>query len=138
MTPDQWQELLNLGLPTAALVAIAIAIYRAIKWAGSNWLHPLLGPDGVVSRYFDKQQEQYERQGDIAEKHQQLTEELAKSCSVHQHESAAFYKSSTLSIGEIIEVHKHVVAAMKSQFDKEDAIQELAEADAILRRHMRS
>lgn len=137
MTPDQWKELLNLGLPTAALIAIVIAGYKAIRWATSKVVEPLLGVDGAIHRYFRTQSEQYERQGDIAEKHQQLTEELAKSCSTHHVESSAFFKHSTVSIGEIVEVHRHVVNAMKCQFNDEQAIQELAEADAILRRHMR-
>lgn len=126
----------RIGLPTAALVAISIAAWKVWGKVYEHFIRPIGGQDGVVAKYFDSQAKQYERQGDILEKQQSLLTEGSAESKAHHKESTDFFLRTDLNIVEILEVHRHVINAMSLQFDNDEAVKELIEADQILRRHL--
>lgn len=129
MQVDTFKELANYGVPLAILVAVGWLIV-------TYFVKPFGGTDGIIAKYFQTQSEQYQRQGEIAEKHQRLTEKLTEVCSEHHKESGEFYARSEINMSELLQVHHHIVAALSSQFSDDQARKELSQADAIIRRHM--
>lgn len=136
MTPDQWTDWLNLGLPTAALIAISVAAWRVWNKAYEDFVKPIGGPDGKIAKYLDTQAEQFKRQVDVSEKHSEITRKLSVTSTEHAKESTAFYDRTDMNVIDILQCHQHVIAAMQLQFDNTEAVKELSEADAILRRHL--
>lgn len=126
----------QIGLPTAALVAIGFGAWRAGGKIYEHFVRPIGGQDGVLAKYFESQAKQYERQGDILERQENAIHDCATESKAHHKESTDFFLRTDLNIVEILEVHRHVINAMSLQFDNEEAVKELIEADQILRRHL--
>jgi predicted nuclease with TOPRIM domain len=62
MSWQQWQEILNWSTPLAGLVLIAVSIYRGIRWIASKFIEPFGGPDGIIAKYLEAQQEEHRKQ----------------------------------------------------------------------------